>query len=108
MSTIQIAQSTASPQTVDVPLATGSSPERLLPENAAGFTHFLPTPGKSLGLFDVVSSLSSWLSRRSLVSLHIIGRRVVAAGPSVKTFNIDLIETTLDLGMGTNFSRLDL
>jgi len=32
------------------------------------------------------------------------GQKATCAGPSVKTFNIDLIETTVDLGMGTTFA----
>src|SRR5436853_7889648 len=32
------------------------------------------------------------------------GQKATCAGPSVKTFNIDLIETTVDLGMGTSFA----
>ena len=32
------------------------------------------------------------------------GQKTTCAGPSVKTFNIDLIETTVDLGMGTSFA----
>jgi len=32
------------------------------------------------------------------------GQKATCAGPSVKTFNIELIEKTIDLGMGTSFA----
>jgi nitrite reductase (NO-forming) len=32
------------------------------------------------------------------------GQKTTCAGPVVKTFNVDLIETTVDLGMGTSFA----
>ena len=32
------------------------------------------------------------------------GQTATCAGPSVKTFDLDLIETNVNLGMGTNFA----
>jgi nitrite reductase (NO-forming) len=42
------------------------------------------------------------ITTRNIDPVH--GQKATCAGPAVKTFNIDLIETTVDLGMGTTFA----
>jgi len=68
--------------------------------------------GATLGLLFVLSACSSQKTTATGMNAPLAtknidavkGQKATCAGPSVKTFNIDLIETTVDLGMGTSFA----
>src|SRR5438552_5224040 len=53
------------------------------------------------GVFGPMSDTSS-LTTKNMEAVK--GQKATCAGPSVKTFNLDLIETNVSLGMGTSFA----